>query len=561
MNDIETRPSISQGIPLTEEKGIGALTLGGYLREIVGRYGSREAAVGCFGDREERWTYDVLEGKSLQVARALVACGIGKGSRVGILMTNRLEFLAALFGTALVGGVATPISTFFTGPELDAVLRASGCSVLLLEGRVLKKDFAALLVDLEPDVAVGKPGALSSVRFPFLSHIVRVDSDQTEGVIEGWSNFLARGDDVSPALVESRAQSVAPSDPGMLFFSSGSTGKAKGILSAHRGICLQLWRWRKWSGAGDDVRSWAANGFFWSGTFAQALGSTLTSGGTLLLQRWFDAGEALKLMERERVTMLIAWPHQWAQLEEAPNFGTTDLSALLYIDAESPIARHPAITTQWQDTRAYGNTETFTLIAAFERPVPPEVAAVQSHGLPTPGSTIKIVDPLSGNVVPLGERGEIAVKGPTLMLCYIGIPLDETLDADGFLLTGDGGYLDEHGRLFWEGRINDIIKTGGANVSPVEVDQVVRNCPGVKLSQTIGIPHETLGEIVVTCVVAHDGSDLQEEDIRTFARSQLASYKVPRRILFLDESDIELTGSAKVKTVSLRQLANDRINP
>ena len=128
-------------------------------------------------------------------------------------------------------------------------------------------------------------------------------------------------------------------------------------------------------------------------------------------------------------------------------------------------------------------------------------------GEPLPGNTLKIVDPLTGAIVPRGERGEIAVKGPTLMLGYIGIPLDETLDEEGFFRTGDGGYIDERGRLFWEGRLNDIIKTGGANVSPVEVDGVLADHPGVKVSQTVGVPHETLGEMVVACVVPQRGRD------------------------------------------------------
>ena len=178
-----------------------------------------------------------------------------------------------------------------------------------------------------------------------------------------------------------------------------------------------------------------------------------------------------------------------------------------------------------------------------------------SHGLPFPGNSLKIVDPLSGIVLPVGDRGEIAVKGPTLMLGYLGIPLDETLDEEGYFRTGDGGYVDEAGRLFWEGRLNDIIKTGGANVSPLEIDSVIRDCPGVKVTQTVGVPHETLGEVVVACIVPHEGTALDEATVRNFVRDKLASYKVPRRVLFFGEGDLQLTGSAKVKTGDLRNLA------
>lgn len=551
--------SIARGIPLSEEEGIGALTLGGYVQEVAARFGPREAAVIHLGGAVERWSYDDLLQRSMQVARALAACGVGKGTRVGILATNRLEFLSGLFGTALAGGVATTISTFFTATELDAVLQASGCSVLLLERNVLKKDFAAMLAELEPQVKTSAPGALASLRFPFLRHLALVDSDEGVGAIEGWSTFLARGEAVSPELVEAMAAAVAPSDPGVLFFSSGSTGKVKGILSAHRGVCLQLWRWKQWYSIKEPPRSWSANGFFWSGNFAMALGGTLSCGGSLILQRYFDAVEALSLMEKERATMLIAWPHQWAQLEAAPNFLEADLSAMYYVPYDTPVGRHPTVKTDWLDPRAaFGNTETFTLISVYASCTPTEIAG-NSHGLPTAGSTLKIVDPLTGTTMPLGERGEIAVKGPTLMLGYVGVPLDETLDEEGFLRTGDGGYIDEQGRLFWEGRLNDIIKTGGANVSPLEIDAVIRECPGVKVTQTVGVADDLLGEMVVACIVPHEGAKLSEDTIKNFAKEKLASYKVPRRVLFVAEEDLKTTGSAKVKTADLRKLASERL--
>ncbi|HMP55908.1 MAG TPA: AMP-binding protein [Novosphingobium sp.] len=553
--------SISRGIALADEQGIGALTLGGYLREVTARYGPNEALVLREGDRVTRWTYAELWEQANRVARALIAAGVGKGTRVGILQTNRPEFLASLFGTALAGGVASTISTFYTPSELETVLAMSGVSVLLLERSVLKKDFAEIVTGLEPALATAAPGELASVKFPFLRHVAMVDGEEALGGIEGWSAFLSRGDSVSPDMVAAAAASVSPADPGILKFSSGSTGKAKGILSAHRGVCLQLWRWAQWYDVKPEapVRMWSANGFFWSGNFAMALGGTLSSGGSLILQRWFDAEEALKLMEVERATFLNAWPHQWAQIEAAPNYASVDLSAMHYIDALTPIARHPTISTTWREpAQAYGNTETFTLISVYPANTPDAVTA-KSHGLPTAGSTLKIVDPMTGVTMPLGERGEIAVKGPTLMLGYLGIPLDQSLDAEGFLRTGDGGYIDAEGRLFWEGRLNDIIKTGGANVSPLEIDEVIRAMPGVKVSQTVGVPDELLGELVVGCIVPHAGAVLTEEAIKAFAKEKLASYKVPRRVLFFAEDDLKTTGSAKIKTADLRKLAQDRL--
>jgi fatty-acyl-CoA synthase len=551
--------SLISGIPLAEEAGIGALTLGGYLREVTARYGASEAAVMHTEAGIERWSYDELWSHSVTVARALLACGVGKGTRVGVLMTNRLEFLSSVFGIALAGGVATTMSTFSTAMELEVLLQKSGCSVLLLERTVLRKDFAAMLAELEPGIAMGTPGHLDSLKFPFLRYVATVDSNEGEGAIEGWEGFLRRGAKVWPELVDAAADSVLPADPGVLFFSSGSTGKPKGILSAHRGVCLQLWRWRKWLDLEQGVRSWTANGFFWSGNFAIGIGGTLSAGGTLVLQKLFQPEEALALMESEKVSYIFAWPHQWAQLTDAKNWLDVNLSTLKYIDVESPVARHPTIKSTWIDaTHSYGNTETFTLSSVFPANTPKELSA-GTHGIPAAGNTIKIVDPLTGSVVPLGDRGEIAVKGPTLMLGYIGVPLDETLDSEGFFRTGDGGFIDEKGRLHWEGRLNDIIKTGGANVSPVEIDIALAQCPGVKITKTVGVPDELLGELVVACIVPQDGVVLTAEEVRSFAKQRLASYKLPRKVLFFDESELETTGTAKVKSSELRALAIKRL--
>ncbi|CAN7337043.1 class I adenylate-forming enzyme family protein [Phenylobacterium sp. LjRoot225] len=548
--------SIVRGPPLSEEPGLGELTLAGFIRQVTERFPAREAlAQPRLDGGMERWSYRDLWDHSVEVARSLIACDLGKGERVGVLMTNRAEFLSAVFGIALAGGVAAPLSTFSTPHELEYLVASSACSVLLLERRVLAKDFAQILCDLDQAIAEAAPGQLVSLKFPFLRRLAMVGGEGAQGAIETWESFLAHGAGASVAQVEARAATVAPADPGVLFFSSGSTSKPKGILSAHRGVSIQLWRMNWAQGLGENVRYWTANGFFWSGNFAMVIGATLAAGGTLVLQPTFQPAEALDLMAAEKVDFLFAWPHQWAQLVAAPNWETVDLSSLKYIDADSPIAKHPTVKTSWILPRhAYGNTETFTLSTAYPANTPREVAG-ESHGPPLPGNTLKIVDPLTGAVTPLGERGEIAIKGPTLMLGYLGVPLDETLDDEGYFRTGDGGYVDEAGRLFWEGRLNDIIKTGGANVSPVEIDSIIQDCPGVKVSQTVGVPHDTLGELVVTCIVPHAGANLDEETVRNFAKQKLASYKTPRRVLFFAEGDLQLTGSAKVKTADLRSLA------
>ena len=550
--------SIVHGKPLSEESGLGALTMGGWFREITAMYREREALVLHENEGVTRWSYQELDDHATEVARALLACGVSKGTRVGVLMTNRPEFLSSVFGISLAGGVATTLSTFSTPAELDYLLQLSGISVLLMERNVLNRDYGAVLAELEPQFANETGSELRSLRYPYLRYVTAINGGQ--GLIEDWSDFLARASEIPQSLVDATAETVTPADPGALFFSSGTTSKPKGILSAHRGVALQLWRWQRFYQTGPDARTWSANGFFWSGNFGMAIGGTLTAGGTLLLQKTFNASDALALMHDEKATMAIAWPHQWPQLEAAPNWQTVDLSAMKYLGTETGLARHPSIDVSWQEPIcAYGNTETFTISSIFESGTPEERIA-SSSGEPQPGMTFKIVDPLSGEIIPLGEEGEIAVKGPTLMLGYLGIPLDETLDDQGFLRTGDGGYLDVEGRLFWKGRLNDIIKTGGANVSPREIDANLLENPAIKLCQTVGIPHDTLGEMVVSCIVPHAGEPLSSEAVKVYLKERLASYKVPREVLIVDESDLETTGTAKIKTTELRDTVMKKLD-
>ncbi len=542
MNDL----AIARGVPLEEEEGLGALTLPGFLRDVTARFGPREALVlHEYGERLS-WSYEQLWSHANAVARSLISCGTGKEERIGVLMSNRPEWVSACFGIGLAGGVAVGLSTFSTPAELAALIKISAVSTLLVERHVAGKDFAAML------------GELDLERFPYLARVVMLGDSS----FENWEAFLARGNAVAPALVGARAATITPADPALIFFSSGSTGKPKGIVNAHRGVNIQSWRWpRIYAMTADDhVRTWAPNGLFWSGNFSIAVGATFAVGGALILQRTFDAAEAVKLIGAERVTLPYCWPHQWAQLEAADGWDDADLSSFRFFEPGQNLRKpQKTIKTDWIEPHAsYGSTETFTISTSYPCDTPEELWKGNS-GEALPGNTVRIVDPVTGAVLQRGETGEIAVKGPTLMLGYLGIPNDEALDENGFYHAGDGGYIDDRGRLVFQGRINDIIKTGGANVSPVEVDWALCNCPGVKVCKTTGVPHETLGEIVVSCVVLTEGSTLSEGQVIAFLKARLAAYKVPRKVLFIGQDDLDFTDTAKIKPAEARAFARRKL--
>jgi acyl-CoA synthetase (AMP-forming)/AMP-acid ligase II len=558
-------PSLSlvHGPPLADEPGQGALTIGGYLREVVARHGPREALVLRKGAHRLSWTYDELLAHSIEVAAALIASGVGRDTRVGILMTNRPEFLAALFGTALAGGVPVALSTFSTPSEMDYLLTASQVALLLFEQHVLKKDFHALLAGLEPAIATAGPGTLASEKYPFLRHLVSLggaaDSGEpmvsaTGGAVESWDAFLARGKAIAEAQVLARADRVTPGDIGGIFFSSGTTSLPKGIVHAQLAFCVQWWRWPRNFGMHHPVRAWTGNGFFWSGNVSMVLGSALSTGGAVILQRYFEAEEALELVEREGIHFINGRPHQWARLQAAANWARADLSSLKYIPRGELVWEHPTVDTDWRVPNAFGCTETMTVCTGFDFGVSAEDNK-DSFGPPFAGNIVKIVEPLTGAIVPRGQKGEFCIKGPTLMMGYLGKTQEECFDDQGFFCTGDGGYVDEAGRFHWQGRLTEMIKTGGANVSPLEVDDVVARFHGVKRTQTVGVPDDLLGEMVVTCVVPVDGVTLDEAAIVAFVKAEIASFKVPRRVLFFTDADYAVTGNEKVKASVVKELA------
>lgn len=564
-----TQPmSLVRAMPLSEEPGMGALSLPGYLKEVTDRYADSEAVVMHSGDGVERWSYSELWQRSMAVASSLIELGVGKGSRVGILMTNRPEYVSALFGTAMAGGSFVVLSTFSTAAELEYLLEASSISVLIYEDQVLSKDFTAMLCQLEPALERVKAGRLRSAKFPYLQHLVPLRGVTAQGACEKdsagvsgllpWDAFLQCGQDIAEEVVECRSKTVYPSDPGGLFFSSGTTSVPKAILQSQRAFVIQFWRWPRLWTLDEPARCWTGNGFFWAGPMTIVIGNAFSTGGALILQPLFDADQALELIKAERVTLMNGRPHQWARMQAAPGWATADFSSLRNITKGEIILAHPTADTDWEMPNAFGTTETVSIlsscVAGDDKNKDPS-----NFGQILPGNIIKIVDPLSGEIVPLGESGEVCVKGPTLMMGYVGKSPDEVFDDQGFYRTGDGGYIDAEGYLFWQGRLNDIIKTGGANVSPQEIDSAIAACPGVKRTQTIGVPHETLSEMVVACIVPVDGLELEEQTVINFVKQRLASYKVPRKVLFFTEEDYPLTGNEKVKAGELRELACKRL--
>jgi len=515
--------------------------MGGLLTETTARHAGREAL--CFhdGDAVVRWTYEELARRAHRFAQALVAAGVGKGTRVALLMGNRPEWVEAAFGVALAGGVLVPVNTLFEPPEIEHVLAHSDSAVLIYQERLAHHRYHEQVQSMLGDL-------------PYLTTLACLGRDS-------YTEFLAAGDAVDDDVALRRAAMVSPHDDALVVYTSGSTGKPKGVLHAHRAPALQSWRFGRHLCLDPSARVWSAFPFFWTAGYCMVMGATLAAGACVVLQELFEPGAALELLESERVTNPHAWPHQLAALEGHPDWESRDLSAVVHVDSFTAFGRHPSVKIEddaWSPRAAYGLTETFTIISSM----PADTPAVQREGHEgaiLPGNVVRIVDASTGEEQPVGAPGEIRVKGPTLMKGYVKVAPEEVFDPEGFFATGDAGFVDGRGHLHWVGRTSDLIKTGGANVSPVEIDNELLRHPGLHSALAVGVPHPTLGEIVVVCAVAQPGCDVDEDGVRDFLRGRLASYKLPRRVLFFAEDELSLTGNAKIRVDELRTLATERL--
>jgi acyl-CoA synthetase (AMP-forming)/AMP-acid ligase II len=534
-----------EGPPLSSATGVGALTIGGFLVDVSSRFGDHEALV--FDDPLQdgatvRWSYSELLRQSHRVAAALVACGVSKGARVGILMGNRPEAVASFFGAGLAGAVVVPLSTFSPPPEIGYMLAHADVDVLLTQVEMLGRRYA-------DDVR-----SLPATDFPYLRRMVAVGTPD-------WPAFLSEGAEVGTPLVEARAAHVRPSDEGLIIYSSGTTSRPKGVLHRHRSPALQFWLQADVFGRHQKTRMWMSLPMFWTAGLNTGMGATLAAGGCWVMQEYFEPGEALRLMARERVTEPYTLPHQTGALEEHPDWAGTDLSSLKSVYGKSAFARHPSVQgdTNWNMPVAYGLSETCTGFATHYSNTPRELLK-ESSGRLLPGNRLRVVDPDTGCDLPAGEVGELCLAGPTLMERYVGLFPEECLDDLGFFHTGDVGYFDDEGFLHWTGRRSEMIKTGGASVSPAEIEVALRACPPVKLARVVGLPDERLEQVVILCVVLKDGAAAAGDDIKVFLRQRLSSYKVPKHVLFFADGEIPMTGSdAKVRDADLLKLVAEKM--
>jgi fatty-acyl-CoA synthase len=487
-------------------------------------------------------TYGQLEARAAAMAAALSELGIGAGDRIAVNMPNCPEWTIALVASAKLGAVVVPVSPRLNFHELKYQLRHAEVSCAFTAERVDGIDFLQVFEQLITEL-------------PDLQYLVTVGDEDLwyDDRIFQFEDLLSKGEGrpvPSPAGVGDAADFA-------MLYTSGTTGKPKGVRLGQRGVVETALRTGEAIEIEPSDRVFAAVPIFAVFGFSVAVG-VLASGATLVLQPEFEAAEALKLMARERVTVLHGVPTMFHLLMREPGFDGARLRAAglrTGIIAGSPVSEDLVRRIRkWCDVQvAYGLTETgpAVTITRFADPADKRASTV---GRPLPGVEVMAVDVLTGELHgPAEAVGEIAVRGPGVMLGYARMPGEtaRSFTPEGFFLTGDLGIIDEEGYLRIIGRRKETIVRGGFQIFPREVEDRLRAHPAVDDVCVIGIPHDVLGELICACIVPVEGAVITGKELKAFARDTMADFKVPDIVRFFDT--FPMTGSGKVRRRELER--------
>jgi len=502
------------------------------LDRIADQLGDHDAVV--TGDR--RLTYAELRAEVRRAAAALVDLGVNPGDRVAIWSPNTWHWVVACLAIHHAGAVLVPLNTRYTASEATDILARTGAPVLFASGEFLGADKAA-----EVDRSA----------LPQLRHIVRVPVEKDDGT---WDEFISRGTDLD--AVAARTAAVTPDDVADILFTSGTTGRSKGALCAHRQSLDAPAAWAECGRLTSADRYLCINPFFHNFGYKAGILACLQTGATLIPQLTFDPEQAMAAVQEHRITVLPGPPTIYQMILDHPKRGDYDLSSLRFAVTGAAIV--PVVLIERMQSEldidivltAYGLTEA-SGFGTMCRPDDDAITVATTCGRPIAGFELRIDDP--------GEdgTGEVLLRGPNVMLGYLDDPeaTAAAIDADGWLHTGDVGRLDERGNLQITDRLKDMYICGGFNVYPAEIEQVLSRLDGVADVAVIGVPDARLGEVGKAFVVTKPGVTLTEDAVIAYAREHLANFKTPRSVEFLDV--LPRNAGGKVVKPQLRERARN----
>ena len=529
-------------------------TVPGLVASGVARFGDAEALV----DGDLRLTFAQLAERVEHSTRAAMAAGVEPGDRVAIWAPNVWEWIVAALGALGAGGVLVPINTRFKGGEAGYVLEKSGAKVLLTVNGFLGFDYVGMLRTAMPGDS-GGAGTGPVPGLPALEKIVVLRGDAPEGT-ETWEHYLEAGGAIDPADAAARTAAVRPEDLSDIIFTSGTTGRPKGVMVTHAQTLRVFETWSSFVGLTEGDRYLVVMPFFHTFGYKAGWMAALMRGATTVPQAVFDVDEVLRNVEKERISMLPGAPTLYMAILEHPDRAQYDLSSLRLAvtgAAAVPVEMIKRMRTELTFETiltAYGLTEC-TGTATICRPEDDPETIANTSGRAIPDVEVLVVDD-DGHEVPRGEPGEVVVRGYNVMLGYFedAEQTAETIDADGWLHTGDIGVMDERGYLDITDRKKDMIIRGGENIYPAEVENLLLGHGGIAQAAVVGVPDERFGEVVMAYVISRAGADVDPAEVIEWARANMANYKVPKFVEVVDE--LPLNASGKVLKFELRERAS-----
>lgn len=518
------------------------LTTPGLLRWAAARHGDRTAV--AVADRQI--SYRELEALRVAATRAVMAAGLQPGERAAIWAPNLWQWIVVALGIQSAGGILVPLNNRMQGVEAADILARSGARQL----------FTVPLLEKGAPLEM-----LAGHALPALQRRVLLEGEGGDGALS-WEEFLASGEAIAEEQALTQGERVQPTDTADMLFTSGTTGKPKGVLSGHEQNIRAFKSWADTVGLREDDRYLIVNPFFHSFGYKAGWLAAIIAGCTILPVRSFDRDEVMAQIERDRVTMLPGAPSMYEMMLAHPHRERYDLSSLrlgvtgaasipvqLVRDMQDQLGFETVVT-------AYGLTESTGVVSVCRPEDPPELIASTS-GRAIPGVEVKCADPQTGEEVPRGQEGEIWIRGYNVMQGYFDMPeaTAEAITPEGWLRSGDIGVMDEEGYLRITDRLKDMYIMNGENVYPAEVEHALYGLPGVAQAAVIGVPRQPQGEVGCAFIVAREGAELSREDILSGCAQRLARYKVPYHVLFVDA--LPMNAAGKVVKPELRALAKE----
>jgi fatty-acyl-CoA synthase len=541
---------------------VEGLTVGGLLDLVAERRPEDDALV--YPERNLRYTYREFREVVERCARALMALGLEKGDRVSVWGQNVPEWVILQFATGKVGAVLVTVNPAYKATELEYVLDQSDSAALFLTLGVKGADFLEILGQAVPDLADATAGDLSVENLSHLRHVVLMGADAPEGLpIMSFEEFMQQGQRISAEELRERQESLDAEEVINMQYTSGTTGFPKGVQLTHANIVKNAFYIGECMKLGPEDRVCIPVPFFHC--FGCVLGTlnTVTHEGTMVPVETFDAERVLQAVHRERCTAVLGVPTMFiAELEHA-DFEEYDTSSLRTgIMAGSPcpmevMKKVVDVMGASEITIAYGQTESSPVITQTRTDDPLELR-VSTVGRALPETEVRIVSLETGEDCEPGEQGELWTRGYLVMKGYYKMEekTAEVIDGDGWLHTGDLAVMDENGYVRITGRAKDMIIRGGENVYPREIEEFLYTHPDISDVQVYGVPDEKYGEQVAAAIKKRQGSDLTEEDVKEYCRENIARYKVPHYVDFVE--DYPMTASGKIQKYKLREAAIER---